>query len=216
MMKLGAIIAFSVAAAAGSPAAQETKPVPKDSVRVAIPGCTKGQIFTAGPRTVEEPGSVNVPEGTHMRMNGPKKLLSEIKGHEGSMIQIIGLMKKGQALPDGVGIGGGVRISPGSPQASGGRQLQARNFDTADQLALRRRPLYGNLLNGFCCRLVLILSGLQDRKRVIGKARESKSGQRALHGLLLPCPARYPRRVRTCNFCPVGRVASTLKSTDRS
>jgi hypothetical protein len=29
--------------------AQETKPVPKDSVRVAIPGCTKGQIFTAAP-----------------------------------------------------------------------------------------------------------------------------------------------------------------------
>ena len=119
-MKLGAIIAFSVAAAAGTLAAQETKPVPKDSVRVAIPGCTKGQIFTAGPRTVDEPGSVNVPEGTHFRMNGPKKLLAEIKAHEGSMIQIVGLTKKGQALPDGVGIGGGVRVSPGSPQAGGG------------------------------------------------------------------------------------------------
>src|SRR5213594_2606243 len=67
--------------------AQEVKPVPKDSVRVAIPGCTKGQIFTAGRRTADEPSSVDVPEGMHMRMNGPKAMIAEIKAHEGSMIQ---------------------------------------------------------------------------------------------------------------------------------
>ena len=54
--------------------------MPKDSVRVVIPGCTKGRIFTAGPRSIEEAGSVNIPEGMHLRMNGPKKLIEEITG----------------------------------------------------------------------------------------------------------------------------------------
>src|SRR6266446_6502952 len=110
-------------------AAQETKPVPKDSVRVAIPGCTKGYVFTAGPRTLEEPGNFEIREGMHLRMNGPKKVINEIKAHEGSMIEIIGLMKKGQ-YNDGVNIGGGVRVSPGPTGPSGrfpspaGNQIQ--------------------------------------------------------------------------------------------
>lgn len=93
-------------------AGQEKKPVPKDSVRVAIPGCTKGYIFTAGPRTLDEPGNFEIREGMHLRMNGPKKLLNDIKAHEGSMIELTGLMKKGQ-YNDGVNIGGGIRVSPG-------------------------------------------------------------------------------------------------------
>jgi hypothetical protein len=100
--------------------AQETKPVPKDSMRVSIPGCTKGYVFTAGPRTVDEPGSTGgIPEGMHIRMNGPKKMMAEIKAHEGSMIEITGLMKKGQPRPDGVGIGGGVRVGPASGNGLG-------------------------------------------------------------------------------------------------
>jgi hypothetical protein len=101
------------------PTAQERKPVPQNSVRVSIPGCTKGYIFTAGRRTADQPGSVDIPEGMHLRMNGPKKMMGEIKAHEGSMIEITGLMRRGQSGPDGVGIGGGVRIAPG-PQPSGG------------------------------------------------------------------------------------------------
>jgi hypothetical protein len=106
--------------------AQEKKPVPKDSARVSIPGCTHNYIFTAGRRTIEEPGSVSVPEGTHFRMNGPKKLINEIKAHEGSMIEITGITKKGQYLP-GVAVGG-VRVSPGptggvSIGSAGGGQL---------------------------------------------------------------------------------------------
>jgi hypothetical protein len=97
---------------------QETRPVPKDSVRVAIPGCTKGYVFTAGPRKVDEPGNFAIREGMHVRMNGPKKVMAEIKAHEGSAIEITGLMKKGQ-YNDGVNIGGGVRIAPG-PSGSGG------------------------------------------------------------------------------------------------
>ena len=55
---------WAIAAAA----AQETKPVPKDSLRVSIPGCTKGYVFTVGRRTADEPGSTNVPEGMHLNV----------------------------------------------------------------------------------------------------------------------------------------------------
>ena len=111
-MRLAAVAA-ALALLGGTLGAQEQKKVPKDSVRVAIPGCTKGYMFTVGKRTVEEPGSVNVPEGTHFRMNGPKKLINEIKAHEGSMIVLTGITLKGQYLPGGTPLGGGVRVSPG-------------------------------------------------------------------------------------------------------
>lgn len=106
------LIYVLVAAVSAPLAAQEPKPVPKDSVRVFVSGCTKGYVFTAGRRTVEAPGNLEIPEGMHLRMNGPKRLMSEIKAHEGSMIEITGLMKKGQ-YRDGVDLGGGVRIGPG-------------------------------------------------------------------------------------------------------
>jgi hypothetical protein len=93
--------------------AQEPKPVPKNSVRVSIPGCARNYLFTVGPRTADEATSnLEIPEGMHIRMNGPKTLLAEIKAHQGSMIAITGVMKKGQYTPGGVGLGGGVRVGP--------------------------------------------------------------------------------------------------------
>jgi hypothetical protein len=118
-MRTTAVITVAVAVLSGPLVAQEEKPVPKDSVRVSIPGCTKGYIFTVGPRTVEASGTVDLPVGMHLRMNVPKKMMAGIKAHAGSMIEISGLMKKGQSLPDGVSIGGGVRIAPG-PAPTGG------------------------------------------------------------------------------------------------
>ena len=112
-MKTTALVIVAAMALAAPLVAQENKPVPKDSARVVIHGCTKGFIFTAAPRTEGEPGSVDIPPGMHLRMNGAKKLMAEIKAHEGSMIEITGLMKKDQLRPDGVAIGGGVRVSPG-------------------------------------------------------------------------------------------------------
>ena len=112
-MRTIVVSTVAIALLSGPLVAQENKPVPKDSVRVLIPGCTKGYIFTAGRRTEDEPGTLEIPEGMHLRMNGPKKMLAEIKAHEGSMIAITGLMKKGQYTPDGVVIGGGVRMAPG-------------------------------------------------------------------------------------------------------
>jgi hypothetical protein len=127
-MRTTAVITIAVAVWSGLLVAQEQKPVPKDSVRVSIPGCTKGYMFTAGPRTLEHPGTVNVPVGMHLRMTGPKKMMAEMKAHEGSMIEISGLMKKGQYQPDGVAIGGGVRISPG-PAPSGGNLPRSPNVN---------------------------------------------------------------------------------------
>lgn len=119
-MRTTAILAFALAAVSSALLAQETKPVPKDSLRVVLPGCTKGYVFTAGRRTVEEAGSIDVPEGMHFRMNGPKKTIAELKAHEGSKIEITGIIKKGQYGPEGVGVGGGVRITPGPQPGSGG------------------------------------------------------------------------------------------------
>jgi len=112
-------------------AQQENKPVPKDSVRVSVSGCTKGYIFTAGRRTIDEPTRADIPEGLHMRMNGKKDIIKEIKEHEGSMIEITGLMKKGQYL-EGVNIGGGVRVMPGT-SPSGGSMM---NSPTAYQISI--------------------------------------------------------------------------------
>jgi hypothetical protein len=118
-MRLTAVLAVAIAVVTTPLVAQETKPVPKGSVRVAIPGCTRGYVFTAAPRTEEASGSVDVPPGMHMRMNAPKKMMAEIKAHEGTLIEITGLMKKGQYGPSGIGLGGGVRITPGQNPQSG-------------------------------------------------------------------------------------------------
>jgi hypothetical protein len=110
-MKVIAALSTALALSAAL-AAQDTKPVPKDSVRVFVPGCVKGAMFTTGRRTEDEPGPA-VPEGTRLRMNGPKKLMSEIKAEEGTRIEITGLIKKGQYEQSGIRLGPGVRMSGG-------------------------------------------------------------------------------------------------------
>jgi len=113
-----ATLVIAVTMVGAALAAQERKPVPKNSVRVTIPGCTKGQVFTAGPRTADEPGSVDIPAGMHLRMNGPKAIIAEIKAHEGSAIAITGVMKRSQLDPTGVRIGRGTTIA-GGPDPTG-------------------------------------------------------------------------------------------------
>ena len=109
------VITYISLAALTVSAAPQEKPVPKDSARVLVRGCTKGYVFTAGARTAEDPSTV--PEGMHIRMNGPKKMLSEIKAHEGSMVELTGLMKKSQFV-EGVNVGHGIRIAPGNGSIS--------------------------------------------------------------------------------------------------
>jgi len=108
---------------------QEPKPVPKDSIRVHLPGCSKGHAFTVG-RAAEEQSSPGLPEGTHLRMSGKKELMTQMKAREGTMIEITGLMKRDQYGP-GIAIGGGVRIGPGS-NTPGGRPTSP----VADQIVI--------------------------------------------------------------------------------
>ncbi len=107
------ITALSLVIAIASVVHAQEKKVPKDSMRVTVSGCTKGNVFTAGPRTEDQVGRADIPEGIHLRMNAPKKVMTDIKAHEGQMIQITGLMKKGQYNEQGIPVGGGVRVTPG-------------------------------------------------------------------------------------------------------
>ncbi|HZP47606.1 MAG TPA: hypothetical protein VFB07_03660 [Vicinamibacterales bacterium] len=128
-MRSAAALLFASTLAAGVATAQEPKPVPKDSARVSVPGCSKGYIFTVAARSVNEAGTnVDIPEGTHLRMNGPKRLINEIKAHEGQMIQLTGLMKVDQLPTGGVNLGGGVRVGAGAavggmPMPGGGQNF---------------------------------------------------------------------------------------------
>ena len=119
MRIIAAIIAGSVML--GGVAIAQEKPVPKDSARVMVPGCSKGIVFTAGPRTEDQVGRTGIPEGMRFRMNGPKAVMTQIKAHEGQTIQITGLIKKGQYDGTGINVGGGVRITPGTGGVSVGR-----------------------------------------------------------------------------------------------
>jgi|SRR5579871_698268 len=121
-------IVIGVLLVATSVLAQEVKKVPKDSVRVSIPGCAKGAAFTVGPRSADEPGTVDVMEGLHLHMNGPKKLMSAIKAHEGKMIEITGIVKRDDLVPNQVNLGRGVGISagPATPSGSTGVPLMSR------------------------------------------------------------------------------------------
>jgi len=96
-LALAALVALAaVPSAASAKEGQEGKPVPKGSQRVSIPGCAKGYVFTTVARREDQPGSVNMPEGTHIRMNGKKDLIKEIDAHRPSVVVITGLMKEGQ------------------------------------------------------------------------------------------------------------------------
>jgi hypothetical protein len=127
-MKIAAAVASALMLAAGL-AAQEPKPVPKDSARVSVPGCSKGYIFTVASRSANEAGTNNdIPEGTHLRMNGPKKLINEIKAHQGQMIQLTGVMKVDQIPTGGVNLGGGVRVGGGAPVGGMSQPGGGQNF----------------------------------------------------------------------------------------
>ncbi|HYE84784.1 MAG TPA: hypothetical protein VEA16_00410 [Vicinamibacterales bacterium] len=55
-------------------------------------------------------------EGTKIRLAGQKKILSDIKARESSVIEITGLMKQSETVQPGVGLAGGrVRITPVMP-----------------------------------------------------------------------------------------------------
>jgi len=51
-----------------------------------------------------------------IRLEGNKPVLDQIKRHEGSMVEITGLMKQSDVVQPGIGIAGGrIRITPVMP-----------------------------------------------------------------------------------------------------
>ena len=78
-----------------------------------------------------------------MRMNAPKKMMGEIKAHEGSMVEITGLIKRGQWSPEGVRIAPGVRITPG-PAPTGSNPAGTPNFGQIVIDVEGWRPLAGD------------------------------------------------------------------------
>jgi hypothetical protein len=103
--------------AAGALSAQERQ-IPKDSVLITMQGCAKGRTFTVGPRSEHQPSNVDVAPGRRFRLSGPKKILDEIRKRQETMVEITGLVRKGQLSgPGGVSIAGGrIRIGGATPQ----------------------------------------------------------------------------------------------------
>ncbi len=119
MLKILVAVATSFVLAGAALLAQEEKPVPKDSTRIAIPGCARGRSFVVAERADHEPIRSDIQPGRRFRLAGPKKVLEEIEARESSMIEVTGLVRTGQlAGPGGVAIAGGrIRIGGGNPQS---------------------------------------------------------------------------------------------------
>ena len=122
-------LAIFVAATA---VAQERE-VPKDSERLTLRGCAKGRAFIVGERTEDASVNVSVRPGQRFRMNGPKKILNDIKARERTMVEITGLVRKSQVSgPGGVSVAGGrVRIGGGVPQAGMGNPATSVRYNEA-------------------------------------------------------------------------------------
>jgi hypothetical protein len=112
-------VAFAVLiAAALLPTAQESKPIPKDSVEVQSRGCLKGRVFTGIPRLPDE-GTLRGPDitGMHFRVSGPKDVTDLVKRYNGQLVEVVGIVRKAALDDQGIGmkIGRGARVVIGNP-----------------------------------------------------------------------------------------------------
>jgi len=114
-----AVPALILAAFVGVSAQETEKKVPKDSTRISIPGCSRGSAFVVTASPEAERTSTEIATGRRFRLTGQKSLLNEIKAHEGTIIEVTGIIKKSDLSgPGAISLGGGrVRIGGGSPQA---------------------------------------------------------------------------------------------------
>ena len=117
-MRTAFFVALFLAFALPRAAAQE-KPLPKNEVRVQIPGCAYNRTFLSGTSPKGEPVGA-IKEGRRFKMNGSKELLADIKKQEPSMIEITGRIRRAD-LDDtrGVDVGGGRPQAPVGAGAGG-------------------------------------------------------------------------------------------------
>jgi hypothetical protein len=102
-----------------APAAQEQARVPKDSARIAIPGCSRDRVFIVADAPNHEPVGTRLEPGRRFRLAGKRELLDAIKAREGTMVEVTGLVRKADLERSG-GVrlfGGRVRIGGAQPQA---------------------------------------------------------------------------------------------------
>ena len=106
------LLAMFLMGAVAAVRAQEAPGVPKDSALVSINGCAKSGTFTVGERREDQPGTLEIEPGSRFRLEGPKKLLGEIKARQRTALQVTGLIRKVDVNgPQGVSVlGGRVRI----------------------------------------------------------------------------------------------------------
>lgn len=117
-MKVTATLATLIAVSSSLLFAQE-RTVPKDSARLSISGCARGRVFTVARSPEHELRGTELQEGRKLRLEGPKQILAEIKSHEGSMVELTGLMRRADIEQPGISVAGGhVRIAPAGPPGS--------------------------------------------------------------------------------------------------
>jgi hypothetical protein len=102
------------AAAAGAALHAQDRPVPSDSERVSLMGCSKNRTFIVGEGPEHEPKQTVIAPGRRFRLEGPKEVLNQIKARDGRMIEVTGLIRKAVITPNGVSVAGGrVQIGAG-------------------------------------------------------------------------------------------------------
>ena len=97
--------------------AQESKPIPKDSVEVTARGCFKGRVFT-GTGQPEGEGVVRGPDitGRHFRVSGPREVMNVVKQNDGHLVEVVGIVRKAALDDQGMGLKvGGARVVIGAP-----------------------------------------------------------------------------------------------------
>lgn len=117
-MKTVYTVVLALSFGPGLVAQQQERPVPSDSVRISIPGCSSGVMFTVKESPEHESRSQVAP-GRRFRMAGKRELLDEIRGREGTMIEVTGIILRSQIDQTGVAVGDRVRVSPGPTPGSG-------------------------------------------------------------------------------------------------
>jgi hypothetical protein len=104
-------------------------------------------VFTVG-RDPDHESSFVMELGSKVRLEGDKKVLAEVKKHEGTMVEITGLMKQSDVVQPGVGLAGGkVRIAPVMPSPNG----RSPAVDPGPQAPILDVESY-RLLNASCSR----------------------------------------------------------------
>ena len=121
--------------------AQDTKPIPKDSVEVTSRGCLKGRVFT-GTGQPEGEGVVRGPDvtGRHFRVNGPRDVMDIVKQNDGHLVEIVGIVRKAALDDQGVGLkvgGARVVVSPGGDPTRMNAPATAPSVPTMDLTVVR-------------------------------------------------------------------------------